>query len=150
MDRALLIFTFFLLAGCSQQSDVEKVIQGSLKDSSSAKFKDFVISKDGFSACIKWNAKNSFGGYGTWTITSFSRQGGTWKIQTLEQDPELCSSEFFTLLDERAILTKKLLSMKSLPASTRELVERASNLQYENPRLVAEEVRLLRAMTQDK
>ncbi|MGJ8619762.1 MAG: lipoprotein [Methylophilaceae bacterium] len=73
-----------LLAGCSEQPSVESLIKSNLRDPDSAKFRNFIISKHKTMACIDWNARNSFGGYGEWDTARLINEGKGWSIVKMQ------------------------------------------------------------------
>ncbi|TNE41646.1 MAG: hypothetical protein EP321_03240 [Sphingomonadales bacterium] len=53
-----------LSTSCDDTGDIERAIKERLKDPASAVFNDIIYSKARDRACVAYNAKNSFGGYG--------------------------------------------------------------------------------------
>lgn len=88
------------LAACGQSSAIENAIRENLKDADSAKFKDLVISDSGDYACIVWNAKNSLGGYGEWSISRLRKVDSSWQIIDLNTDQSYCTEQAFARRQE--------------------------------------------------
>ena len=73
-----------LLSGCSQSSGVEDAVRSNLKDPESAKFKELMLSDSGHFACVSWNAKNSFGGYGNWDTALLKKTDLGWVVENMK------------------------------------------------------------------
>lgn len=80
--------------GLTDQSKIEKAIRDNLKDPDSAQFRNLIIDKHGNRACIEFNAKNGFGGYGDWETVS------------LEKNSSMSNSWFPTNIDLNGKLDK--------------------------------------------
>lgn len=80
-----------LLAACgnSPQMDIENAIRSQLKDPTSAVFKDLRISKGGRYACVSWNARNGFGGYGDWSTARLRLRESGWGIKEIETPKDM-------------------------------------------------------------
>jgi hypothetical protein len=83
------LFTLLLLAGCGEQASIENAIRENLKDPESTTFKNFVVGKKGKWACVEWNSKNSFGGYGEWDIARLKKTDGEWKVLEMRVPDQL-------------------------------------------------------------
>ncbi|MEW6023453.1 MAG: hypothetical protein AB1807_15085 [Pseudomonadota bacterium] len=76
-----------LLAGCGNaifDDGVRAAVRKRLKDPDSAKFEEILRYKN--FACIKYNAKNGYGGYGgaSWAVLELT--GSTWYVRDMEED----------------------------------------------------------------
>ncbi|NIB45138.1 hypothetical protein HBA55_36505 [Pseudomaricurvus alkylphenolicus] len=100
--RTVITIFALLIAGCSDQSEIQELVSSRLKDPDSAKFRNFSVSKTGNRACIEWNAKNSFGGYTKWKFAHFQDVEGTWRIV----DPSTYSDRWCTESEADAILAR--------------------------------------------
>lgn len=93
------------LAACGlidggDEGQIKELVEERLKDPSSVKFGDFVMSSDGKRACIIWNAKNSFGGYGGWEVAEArKRYSGEWMIEDMDGLKHQCTEKGFTTKD---------------------------------------------------
>lgn len=92
-------FFSLLLVGCGEQAELEKLVKSQLRDPESAKFKDFIVSDKKTRACLIFNAKNGFGGYGSWSVAEFQKTADVWEARTLKGSEENCSSTGFKALD---------------------------------------------------
>ena len=95
----LLAFVPLLLAGCGDQKTLENLVKEQLKDPESVMFKEFTISEKKTQACLVFNAKNGFGGYGAWNVAEFVKYGDKWRISTLDGREENCTAPGFKALD---------------------------------------------------
>lgn len=105
-----------LTAGCGQQGAVEDAIKEQLKDPGSAKFRTVLISKREDRACAIWNAKNSMGGYGEWTVTELEKGYSGWTVTAMEGRGDRCTEAAFKTWDryeEASEATRKLLDKKA-------------------------------------
>lgn len=89
------LFGALLLVGCGSKSAVEASVKERLKDPDSAKFQEFIKSDSGEYACIEWNAKNGFGGYGEWRVARLRKVDSSWNILEMEAAPSQCTEEAF-------------------------------------------------------
>jgi hypothetical protein len=94
-------FVSLLLVGCGEQAELEKLVKSQLRDPESAKFKDFIVSDKKTRACLIFNAKNGFGGYGSWSVAEFQKSADVWEVKSLKGDEENCSSMGFKALDTK-------------------------------------------------
>lgn len=84
------------LTGCGEQSAIEDAIRANLRDPDSAKFRNLVVSQKKATACIEWNAKNAFGGYGDWDVARLKNIGGSWvvlEMQVTSKDLQFCTQK---------------------------------------------------------
>ncbi len=79
--------------GWGQGSKIENAIRQNLKDPASVQFKGLVISAKGNRACIVWNAKNSMGGYGDWSVAELTKDDSDWMVKTMEGEPKNCTQK---------------------------------------------------------
>jgi hypothetical protein len=115
----LLAFTFALiLAGCGDSGGVKDAVKVRLKDPDSVKFDELVVSKKGDRACIVWNAKNGFGGYGSPSIAELRKLGDTWDVVKMEGHRLDCTEEGFEALaaGEKAQIAAKVKAIATLKA----------------------------------
>lgn len=85
MKKSLsVLFVLLSLTGCSEQSSIENAVRENLKDPESAKFRNAIVSKNSTRACVEWNSKNSFGGYGEWDVTRLNKENGAWAISVMQ------------------------------------------------------------------
>lgn len=92
----IILSTLFALSGCGEESKIKEHIRANLNDPGSAQFKDSIISKNGLTACITWNAKNSMGGYGEWSKAELVMGDSGWQVINMKANPYRCSEEAFT------------------------------------------------------
>lgn len=118
----------FMCACSNDQPEIKEFIKSQLKDPSSAVFKDFAISNDGV-ACIAYNGKNSFGGYGEWVHAKFIKRQSTWVVLNMKEKPEYCSQEYFDVRDEYISLTKKVIKDKNTPDKLRQICYEVLNME---------------------
>lgn len=83
---AISLLAAFILAACSSspQADIEAAVRSNLKDPASATFRDLRLSAHNTYACISWNAKNGFGGYGEWSAAKLIHTKSGWQVKDLE------------------------------------------------------------------
>lgn len=94
------------LAGCDNalfDDGVRKAVRQQLKDPDSAKWEEKILYKD--FACIKYNAKNSYGGYGgsSWAILQLLGPGH-WYVK--EIDATSCYESHLQTLSEKEATMK--------------------------------------------
>lgn len=88
-----LLAATLLLTGCGEEEKVKNAVRENLKDPESARFTNFVLSKDGSHACIEWNAKNGFGGYGQGDAAVVFERDGIWEVDSMQTFDRRCSVE---------------------------------------------------------
>ena len=86
MKNLTLLLPLLALVACSSspQQDIEAAIRRHLKDPASATFQNLRVSKYQSYACISWNAKNGFGGYGEWSLARLIHTQSGWQVKDLE------------------------------------------------------------------
>jgi len=97
-----LLGTATLLTIASQlwvDSPIEAAVRENLKDPASARFGETLVSSSGNRACIEWNAKNGFGGYGGGEIAELKRVDGSWTVTEMEGHSFDCEELAFSILD---------------------------------------------------
>ncbi|MDY4311149.1 hypothetical protein SOX05_14800 [Pseudomonas putida] len=97
----LVILLSLALYGCNEDSIIQETVRSNLKDPDSAKFEKLFVSKDGTYACINWNARNGFGGYGGWATAELKHVAGTWVIAKMQGLDFNCN-------DDAVALSKKI------------------------------------------
>jgi hypothetical protein len=112
----MLVTTLSACDGNNDQSEIQNSVKNYLKDPESAKFKDFIITKNRQFACVTYNAKNSFGGYGEWSIALFEREeNGLWQIKDMKfeesPNPYFCTASNFESLNTAHENMKTLLEI---------------------------------------
>ncbi|MDH0142397.1 hypothetical protein [Aquipseudomonas alcaligenes] len=123
--NAAIIFFALAIYGCNDESKIQDSVRSKLKYPESAKFENIFLSKDGTRACIKWNAKNSFGGYGEWSTAELKNNEGTWIVENMQGYDFNCSDEA-TTLNERVESAKKEALQKAFS-----LIQKSRNLSDE-------------------
>lgn len=88
-----------LVGACGDSSKIEGAIRENLKDPVSANFKDVVFSPDNKRACVEWNAKNSMGGYGSWSIAELTKYDSDWIVKDMKGSDRNCTEIGFEALD---------------------------------------------------
>lgn len=91
-----------LVVACpgGDKSAIKGAVKEGLKDPGSAEFGDMVFSENGQRACIQWNAKNGFGGYGEGSTAELEKQQGSWVVIAMEGGAN-CDPTSFAILDAR-------------------------------------------------
>ncbi|QNA89436.1 hypothetical protein G4G28_14895 [Massilia sp. Dwa41.01b] len=87
------------LGGCGQalfDDGIKTAVRGRLKDPDSAKWGEIIQYKN--FACIKYNAKNSYGGYGGSSWAVLERNGDSWDVRHI--DRESCDESHLAHLAE--------------------------------------------------
>ncbi len=98
--------------GCSSDNtDVENVIKQRLKDPESARFQSIAMNSAKNIACVTWNAKNSFGGYGESTLSSLRKTADSWQIDNLEVQDDYCTQQYLDALDELYRISERLIKL---------------------------------------
>lgn len=93
MKIIFFVFIGFLVAGCSQDYELQKIIKYSLKDPDSAKFGEVIYYDD--IACYEVNAKNSMGGYTGTKVAFLMKIEKNWNVITFEDASlDKCISAF--------------------------------------------------------
>lgn len=79
---ALTFILAIAIAACgkSDKEQIEEAVRDNLKDPASGIFKGLVVTKKAEAACLHYNAKNSFGGYGDWNIAVLKKVGEEWRV----------------------------------------------------------------------
>ncbi len=77
-----------VLAGCGEQSAIENAVRANLRDPESAQFRNLLVSKHKTWACVEWNSKNAFGGYGDWDIARLKNHGNGWNVLEMQVPSE--------------------------------------------------------------
>lgn len=117
------------MCSCSNdQSEIQEVIKSQLNDPSSAIFKEFTKSDDDV-ACIAYNAKNGFGGYGDWAYGKLIKKQSKWIVLNLKENQEYCSQEYFDIRDEYISLTKEVIKDKKRPDEILQICSEALNME---------------------
>ena len=126
--------TGFMLGSCSgsKEAGLQMAVKKSLKDPGSAQFKETIVSQAGDRACIEWNARNGFGGYGSWQMAELIRTGDTWEVTELDGKAYNCTEESFQAIaageiasrdaQQRAVAKLKALGRLQRDASSAEPV----------------------------
>lgn len=83
MKKSFCLLLCAVLSACGG-GEFEKMVKRDLKDPDSAQFRETVRSNELGLACIEWNAKNSFGGYGGWKVAQFEKVEGRWAMRLME------------------------------------------------------------------
>ena len=113
MKKSLsVLFILLSLTGCSEQSSIENAVRENLRDPESAQFKNTVVSKNSTQACVEWNSKNSFGGYGNWDVALLKKDNGLWTVSEMQVPSKrihMCSKERLDLNDSYVETRNKLL-----------------------------------------
>ena len=109
-NYCILGLVLLLLAGCGEQAKLEKLVKSRLRDPESAKFKDFIVSDKKTRACLIFNAKNGFGGYGSWSVAEFQKTADVWEVKSLDGHESNCSDLGFKALDtgEQVLLDSRV------------------------------------------
>lgn len=111
-SAVLLVLLF--LAGCSEQASIEDAVRENLRDPESANFRDSVVSKGGSRACVEWNSKNGFGGYGEWDVARLNKINGKWAISQMQvssADVHSCTKKSLDLAESTEASVKRILEM---------------------------------------
>lgn len=87
------------LFGCGESTEIKDAVRAQLNDPESAQFKETVISKAGHRACIEWNAKNGFGGYGSSSVAELRKFEGKWTVIEMKGSELNCGEEGFAAVD---------------------------------------------------
>ncbi len=82
MKIIFFVFLGFLMAGCSQDHELQKIIKSTLKDPDSAKFGEVLYYED--IACYEVNAKNSMGGYTGTKVAFLMEIEKNWNVIAFE------------------------------------------------------------------
>lgn len=122
----ILGITAIILTGCSNESEVQELVRSQLKDPDSAKFGDLIVSTSKKTACIYWNAKNSFGGYTEGNIAELSKDGDSWIIIKLESPYSSCTQDDLDSSED-----KKIARLAGI-AEAKELLSKAIGNSSEN------------------
>lgn len=113
MNKSLsVLFVLLSLAGCSEQSSIENVVRENLRDPESSQFRNLVVSKGSSRACIEWNAKNAFGGYGDWDVARLNKRDGEWvvsQIQVPSSNLHDCSQKSLDLAEQTEEAVKNII-----------------------------------------
>lgn len=111
----LFVIVILLVSSCSSEnselneiSAMQKSLKLRLKDPESAIFNASTINADRSRGCIVWNAKNSFGGYSEWSLSSLRKSSGRWQLDKLEAEKKYCTQQYFDTLDEFYVLREQL------------------------------------------
>lgn len=97
------------LYGCNEESRVQETVRSNLKDPDSAKFENLFVSKDGTRACINWNAKNGFGGYGGWATAELRHDADAWIVVKMEGHDINCNDEAVAINEKVETVKKEAL-----------------------------------------
>jgi hypothetical protein len=81
-----------VLAGCGEQAAIENAVRANLRDPDSSQFRNLLVSKHKTLACVEWNSKNSFGGYGDWDVARLKNDGKGWNVQEMQLSSENMSN----------------------------------------------------------
>jgi hypothetical protein len=92
-NRVLCSVLMVMLAGCGDSGEIKGAVKAQLKDPESAHFSGLVISKGGSLACIEYNAKNGYGGYGDSSLAELQKVDSKWAVLTMEQKAVRCTEE---------------------------------------------------------
>ena len=89
----------------SDENKMKNAVKDILNDPDSVKFGTFVVSDFLGEACVGWNAKNKFGGYGGWKVSMLAKSGSDWVITkakaTREDCEDMLSKEEFQMMTEQ-------------------------------------------------
>jgi len=128
-----------LLSGCSDpSSELGELIKPRLKDPDSLKITQTTSNSESTRACVLWNAKNSFGGYGQPSVTSFKKSSTGWAIAKWEADVEKCSQAYFDALDAYYEYIAEFKDIKDkLPPETASEIQSSITMLNENMEYVS-------------
>jgi pyridoxal/pyridoxine/pyridoxamine kinase len=135
MYKTVLIVLMLMLNACGQieQSKIEKVILSSLsfKDPDSAKFRNLIIDKYNNRACVEFNAKNGFGGYGDWETVSLVKDSAADSSWILSRVDKVRTERFCSFLgvnvDVNAIREKAVNDASKIATETVQKVKHISS-----------------------
>lgn len=106
----VLFITVLLIACGGDKAAIEGAIQANLKDPDSAKFRNLIVSKKGTYACIEWNSRNSFGGYGDWDVARLENVQSGWRVMEMKvPENKMRYCEDIDFIDEIRELTKDIM-----------------------------------------
>jgi len=107
-----------LLAGCGDSKAIKELVQAQLRDPESARFDELVFSEDGNQACVEWNAKNGYGGYGSPKIAELKKTDGAWEVVTMEGHRLNCTATAFKAIKaaEHAAISAEIDARERLKA----------------------------------
>jgi hypothetical protein len=103
LRSVLLLLVAITATACGETQNIQGAVRERLKDPASANFKETVVSKDGKRACIVWNAKNSFGGYGEWKVAELKMADGRWVVEEMDGSQSVCTDVGFSGLDAKVL-----------------------------------------------
>jgi len=132
----------------AEAAAIKEELKQYMKDPESATFKSVTMNANKDRGCIVWNAKNSFGGYGEWNISSMQNAAGRWKVDDIEAEGEQCTQRYFDAVDEYNQLRKKLQDVAAKPEASEILVSIARKLKAEGDVIVMLETESVLKMNQ--
>lgn len=107
MKKLFVLMLLFGLAACGNQSQIKDAVRERLNDPDSAKFDFWNISKSLTYACIVWNAKNQYGGYGEWSLAVLKKEHSLWRVITMKSDWRYCESARLNVLEDEEARAEK-------------------------------------------
>lgn len=111
MTKHLIILAFSLgLTSCGDTGDIKRAIKNRLKDPASAVFDDIIYNKAGDRACVGYNAKNSFGGYGDPSRAELKRDEHGWTVISMKS---FCDADSLDAATASEIANKKIVTARS-------------------------------------
>jgi len=103
-----------ILISCgSVEGEFTNLLKSRLKGPSSLMISKVTVNSKQTYACAVWNAKNSYGGYGEGSITSFKKESRSWAIREFSADVKLCQLSYFNAIDEHYRLYEELKDLLS-------------------------------------
>lgn len=105
-----------ILAGCGDTGEIKDAVNARLRDPDSSQFNEVVVSKGGDRACIEYNAKNGFGGYGDPSIAELRKFESKWVVTEMNGSSVDCGEEGFAAVDagEKAEIAAKSQALSRL------------------------------------
>lgn len=128
LKKLAILLSAVALVACGEQSAIEAAVKENLKDPESARFADLVVSKSGSRACVSWNAKNSFGGYGEQSIAELAKANDVWTVEEMKGRAQNCGEPGFKareaeVVAEKEAAVKVLATIQRVRSMTREQAE---------------------------
>ncbi len=128
LKKIVLISSVLVLAACGENSKIEDAVRQQLKDPGSAQFKEATISASGLRACVVWNAKNSMGGYGDWSVAELTKAESGWNAHEMKGREGNCTEVGFraveaSVLADAAAREKVIATLQRVKSVSRDAAE---------------------------
>lgn len=133
----IILCAFIVACG---SNEFESEIKRNLKDPNSAQFRSQTINDDLGLACVEWNAKNTLGGYGAWTVALFQKKEGKWVALDIEASRQFNCDESYLRTTHKnfALEARGKAAREAAEAEAIQLLGQARNISEAEARQMAE------------